>query len=166
MRVVTLIGDKLAVSAQNRVGSGKWVPILCELLAFQRLAFDSQGTSLYIGQQDLLLAERLFENGIVGAKVLNDFLLLTLELTGKNDQHQLPRLQNELHRRLRGVDQSKTIIGAKKAVSASLRRIGVGVRSGEIDCGNIGEAQVGLLLAEMPAMRTLEALLLTFLAHG
>ena len=49
MRVVTLIGDKLAVSAQNRVG-WKMGSNLCELLAFQRLAFDSQATSLFIGQ--------------------------------------------------------------------------------------------------------------------
>ena len=68
--------------------------------ASQHFAFDGQSTSLLIGQQDSFLAELLFENGVLGTKVLNDFLLLSIDPTGKNDQHQLPRLQNEFHRRL------------------------------------------------------------------
>ncbi len=88
-------------------------PDLLELSATENLAFDCQTTSLIIGQQDPFLAELLFENGVLGAKVLNDFLLLSIDPTGKKDQHQLPRLQNEFQRRLGSVDKSETIIGAK-----------------------------------------------------
>jgi hypothetical protein len=49
-----------------------------------------------------MLADFLSENRILGAKVFNDLLLLSIDPAGKNDQHQLPRLQNELHRHLGG----------------------------------------------------------------
>ena len=70
------------------------------MLSADPLAFDCPSMTLPVVSQDSLLAELLFENGILGAKVLNDFLLLSIDPTGKNDQHQLPRLQNEFHRRL------------------------------------------------------------------
>ena len=75
---------------------------LGELFASQNLAFDGQSKSLVIGQQDSLLAELLFENGILGAKVLNRFMSLSIDPAGKNDQYQLPRLQNKFHLRLGG----------------------------------------------------------------
>jgi hypothetical protein len=34
-------------------------------------------------------------------------LLLSIDPTGKNDQHQLPRLQNEFHRRLGGSENPR-----------------------------------------------------------
>ncbi|MGI9468202.1 MAG: hypothetical protein ACR2OA_13860 [Rubripirellula sp.] len=54
-----------------------------------------------MGQQNSLLAELLFENDMLGAKVLDDFLL-SIDPAGKNDQHKLTRLKNEFHRRLGG----------------------------------------------------------------
>ena len=64
---------------------------LFELLAPQHSNLIGQLTPLVIGQQDSLLAKFRFENGIFGAKVLDDFLLLSIDPTGKNDQYRLPR---------------------------------------------------------------------------
>ena len=69
---------------------------LLELFAAKELAFDCQSTSLVIGQQDSLLAELLFKNGILGAKVLNDVLLLSIDPTGQDQNEQLPRFQTKL----------------------------------------------------------------------
>ena len=44
-------------------------PNLLEFLAAKELAFDCQATTLIIGQQDSLVVELLFENGVLGAKV-------------------------------------------------------------------------------------------------
>ncbi|TWT84700.1 hypothetical protein CA13_61800 [Planctomycetes bacterium CA13] len=99
------------VSAQDCVRCEQR-PSLLELFAANEFSFDCQTTSLVIGKQDPLLAELLFENGIFGAKVLNDLLWL-IDPNGKNDQHQLPRLQNEFRRRL---GKAETIIGVKREV--------------------------------------------------
>ena len=83
---------------------------------------------------------------------INDFLLSSIDPTGKDDEHQLPRLQNEFHRRL-GMTKSETIIAGdrnRKAAPASLRRIGMCGRSDENDCGDIGVVEMHVTSAELP----------------
>jgi len=48
----------------------------------------------------LLPFRRRLDNDILGAKVLDGFLLFSIDETGKKDQHLLPRLHNEFHERL------------------------------------------------------------------
>jgi hypothetical protein len=96
--------------SQNGVGREQRAN-LCKLFAAENLAFDGQATSLVIGQQGSFLAAFLFENCVLDAKVLNDFLLLSIDQTGKNDQHQLPGSQNELHRRTKSPSYLSIAIG-------------------------------------------------------
>ena len=96
-------------------------------------------------------------NGILGAKGLNDLLLLSIDPTGKDDQHHLPRLQHEfyLHPRL---DESKPIVGVGQVANTARQ---ASQEAGEVVvCGNFGDVPIGFMSAEMPGMRTFETLLL------
>jgi hypothetical protein len=53
-------------------------------------------------EQDPFLAELLFEYRVLGSQILNHILLLAIDPAGKDHDEQLPRLQNEFHRRLDG----------------------------------------------------------------
>ncbi len=55
-----------------------------------------------IGQRTSFRAKPIFEYGILGAKVLNDSLLLSITQANKKHQQRLPRLTNEFHRCLDG----------------------------------------------------------------
>ena len=59
-----------------------------------------QCATLFIAQQDSFLAKFLAKYLILRAQVVDDLLLLAVDPAGKNDQRQLPRLQNEFHRPL------------------------------------------------------------------
>ena len=55
-------------------------------------AFDCQTSTLIVVEQDSLLSEFFLEHGILGTKVFNDFLLLAIDPTGKENRHQMPWL--------------------------------------------------------------------------
>ena len=65
-------------------------------LATQYLSFDGKA-ALVIGEQDAFLTELLFQHPVLGAQVLEDFLLMPVDPAGEDQEQQLPRLQNRLH---------------------------------------------------------------------
>lgn len=106
-------GDKPPMPPSDRVECEQNFN-LRQLIACEELAFDCQSTSLVIGQQDPLPSEFLFENDILGAKLLDDFLLLSIDPSGKHDQHPLPRLQIEVHRRLGNLANPRQLLVCSK----------------------------------------------------
>ena len=92
--------------SQDRVRREQGANLL-ELFATEDIAFDCQTTSLVIGLARYAPCRTSIENDILSAKVLNDVLLLSIDPTGKNDQHQLPRLKKEFHRRLGGSENPR-----------------------------------------------------------
>ncbi len=58
----------------------------------QQPAFDGQSTSLVVGQENPLLAKFLLENLILGSKVIDHSLLLTIDPAGQDEEIELPGL--------------------------------------------------------------------------
>ena len=77
-----------------------------QLPAAEDFSLDGQSSPLIIAEQDPFPAELFFEYGVLGSQILDDFLLLAIDPTGKDHDgqqdhdEQLPRLQDECHRRL------------------------------------------------------------------
>lgn len=63
-------------------------------------SFDCQTSALIIVKQDSFRAKLCFQNSILGTQVFDHFLLLAVKPTGKEHQHQLPRVQNKVYRRI------------------------------------------------------------------
>ena len=61
------------------------------------LSSDCQPTSLVVIEQDTFLSKLLIEDLIFGSKVLDHFLLLTVDPTGEDEETQLPWLEKESH---------------------------------------------------------------------
>jgi len=61
------------------------------------LAFDRQASALVIIEEDSALADLFLEDLILGAKVLDDLLLLPIDPACQDDEEQLLRLKNEVH---------------------------------------------------------------------
>ena len=56
---------------------------LFELLSAQDLSLDCQSSPLVIVEKNAFLAEFLFKDCLLGAKVFDDFLLLAIDPAGK-----------------------------------------------------------------------------------
>ena len=103
-------------SLRRRAHRQRWWRPRC-LLAPCSGAAPRQAATLVIVEKNSFLAEFLFKNCIFGAQVFNDFLLLTIDPAGKEQNQQLPRLQNEIHRHLGDQGKNLTIIGKRRGVN-------------------------------------------------
>jgi len=70
---------------------------LFEHLTAEDLAFEGQPTTLIISEDDPALAEFFFEDLVLGARIFNDFLLLTVAPAGQDGEQELPGLEDEVH---------------------------------------------------------------------
>ena len=70
---------------------------LLEHLPPEDFAFYSQATSLVIVEEDSFFAELLSEHPILRKQVLDGVLLPAVDPAGKNQEQQLPWLQQGLH---------------------------------------------------------------------
>ena len=61
------------------------------------LRFDSQTSSLVIGERDTLLAVGFLQDLILGAQVFDDLLLLPVYPACKDEEEKLPGLQDKVH---------------------------------------------------------------------
>jgi hypothetical protein len=66
-------------------------------LTAEDFALDGQPPTLMVGEDDPALAEFFFEDLVLGAEVLDDFLLLAVAPTGEDGEQELPGLENEVH---------------------------------------------------------------------
>ena len=58
---------------------------------------DGKAAPLVIDKLEVFLAELLFKHLVLGAQVLEDFLLMPVDPVGEDQEQQLPRLQDRLH---------------------------------------------------------------------
>lgn len=89
--------DEFTMPTQNRIGRHEGREFFEEFVP-KRLPFDRQPPSLVIVQQYALLAGLLAKDLVFGSEILNDLLLLPIDPIRQNEDQQLPRLQNEIHR--------------------------------------------------------------------
>src|SRR4051812_15246710 len=66
-------------------------------LPSQGHGFDSQSPALVSGQPEATSAKTLAQDGVLGAEVINDLLLLAVGVAGDDASEQVPRLQDEVH---------------------------------------------------------------------
>ena len=83
---------------ENRIGREQGADLF-ESLATEDLALNCQSTSLVVVEQDAFRAVRFPKNPVLGAKVLDRFLLLSVDPASDNDYVELPGLKNETHSR-------------------------------------------------------------------
>ncbi len=155
--VVPLLCDKLSMPTQNRIRRKQGAESF-KLLAAEDFPFDGQSSALVVTEQDAFLAELLFENCVLGSQILDHFLLLAIDPSGKDQDKQLPRLQNEFHRRF--ADQAKPRrslgVGAKSITVAKRNLERRQCCSGSSDCENLAVADLQAISAQMctgPALR-------------
>ncbi len=87
-------------------------------------------------------------------------MLLSIDQIGKNDQHQLPRLQDIFcrHARKRGQTRDDHWWWPKcKAVPMGFRGLGVCICSGENECGDIESIGEHLISSDMCDSKMLES---------
>jgi len=94
--VVPFLGDEPTVPTQNRVG-GDDGSQFGHGLATQCLALDRQHPSVLISEQNPLAALLLHEGLDLGVLEFDDVLLAAVDPTGKNEEKQLPGLEDESH---------------------------------------------------------------------
>ncbi len=83
--------------AQERIRRDQG-PDLFQQLPAQDLRLDCQSPALVVVEQDAFLAKLLLEHLVFGAEVLDDLLLLAVDPAGKDEEEQLPGLEDEVHR--------------------------------------------------------------------
>ncbi len=84
--------------AKNRIGREQSADLF-ESLATENLALDCQSTSLAVVEQDAFRAVRFPKNPVLGAKVFDGFLLLSVDPACDYGYVELPGLENETHSR-------------------------------------------------------------------
>ena len=105
---------------QNRIGRHDAREFLEEFVP-QRLPFDRQPPPLVIIQQNALLASFFAKNLVLGSEILDDLLLLPIDPIRQNDEQQLPRLQNEIHRgtQLSNCEKSRMTGGVNRTIDST-----------------------------------------------
>ena len=94
--VVPFLGNQRSMPAENRIGREQRADLF-ESLATENLALDCQSTSLVVVEQDAFRAVRFPEHPVLGAKVLDRFLLLSVDPACDDGYVELPGLENETH---------------------------------------------------------------------
>ena len=82
--------------AENRIGREQRADLF-ESLATENLALHCQSPSLVVVEQDAFRAVRLPKNPVLGAKVFDRFLLLSVDPACDDGYVELPGLENETH---------------------------------------------------------------------
>ncbi len=81
--------------AQNRVRREKRNELLKSFTA-ENLTFDGQSSSLVVVEQDSLVAPQLFQRLVFHDQIQNDFLLQAIYPADKNNEIELPGLEDEM----------------------------------------------------------------------
>nr|WP_275942121.1 hypothetical protein [Haliangium ochraceum] len=81
---VVLLGDEVAISAQDRVGRDD-AGVLAEQLATEGFALDCEATALRIGEAKASIAELLAEGAVLGLEILDELALLAVDPAGDGD---------------------------------------------------------------------------------
>ena len=136
--------------AQNRIRRKQRADFI-QSLATDRLALDRQAAPLVVTEQDAFLAELLFENCVLGSQILDHFLLLAIDPSGKDQDKQLPRLQNGFHRRLGDHAKPRRSLGVgAKSITVAKRNVERRQScSGSSDCENLAAADLLAISAQM-----------------
>ncbi len=82
--------------AQKRVGPDD-LGQFAEAFSAQHLALDGQASTLVVVEQNAALAELFSEYLILSQKILDRVLLVSVDLTGQDQEQQLPGPEHEVH---------------------------------------------------------------------
>ena len=82
--------------AENRIGCEQRADLF-KSLATENLAIPCQSPSLVVVEQDAFRTVRFFKNPVLGAKVFDRFLLLSVDPACDDGYVELPGLENETH---------------------------------------------------------------------
>ena len=99
IRIVPFGGEQLSMPTEDGVRREQSANLI-QQLSTEGLSLDCQSSALIIIKQDSFRAKLCFQNSILGTQVFDHFLLLAVNPAGKEHQHQLPRVQNKVHRRI------------------------------------------------------------------
>ena len=94
--MVPFLGHQQAMPAQNGVRRNQRADF-AQQCAPQNFPFDGQPAPLIVIQQNPFLALQFLEYLILGAKILDDLLLLLVDPSSQDRQQQLPRLNDKAH---------------------------------------------------------------------
>jgi len=96
LRVIPLGGNQLPMPAENRF-RGNDPSQIPQSLESEYLPRHGQSPPLIIAQENPLLPQQLFQHPILGPKILDRFLLASIDRSRQHDQQELPRLKDETH---------------------------------------------------------------------
>ena len=88
--------------SQDRIGREQRADFF-QSLATKNLALEGQSTPLIVVEQDAFSAVFLLEHVVLGAEIVDHFLLLAVDPTCEDDDVQLPGVEDEIHDRPVGV---------------------------------------------------------------